>query len=74
MEFTADTLKLNLVELGRTGSKLVAVAGHVDFMCQEVEAADPITFTTRASHLVFLTNCYNATKNVILVVINITVN
>ncbi|KAL1122947.1 hypothetical protein AAG570_003272 [Ranatra chinensis] len=52
VEFSADTLKLNLIELGRTGSKLVGVAGHVDFMCQEVEAADPITFTTPASHLV----------------------
>ncbi|CAH1399423.1 unnamed protein product, partial [Nezara viridula] len=47
----ADTLRLNLIELARTGSRLVGVAGHVDFMCQEVEAADPITFTTPASHL-----------------------
>ncbi|XP_024085653.1 neurexin-2 isoform X2 [Cimex lectularius] len=52
VEFNADTLKLNLVELARTGSKLVGIAGQVDFMCQEVEAADPITFTTSASHLV----------------------
>ncbi|XP_075221682.1 neurexin 1-like [Lycorma delicatula] len=55
VEFTADTVRLNLVELGRTGSKLVAVAGHVDFICQEVDAADPITFTTKASHLVLPT-------------------
>ncbi|XP_046687748.1 neurexin-3-like isoform X2 [Homalodisca vitripennis] len=60
VEFTADTLKLNLVELGRTGSKLIAVHGHVDFMCQEPEAADPITFTTRASHLVVPT--WDATR------------
>ncbi|XP_063235605.1 neurexin 1 isoform X2 [Bacillus rossius redtenbacheri] len=52
VEFTADTLKLNLIELGRAGSKLITVAGHVDFMCQEVEAADPVTFTTRDSNLV----------------------
>nr|CAD7445545.1 unnamed protein product [Timema bartmani] len=52
VEFTADTLKLNLIELGRAGSKLIAVAGHVDFMCQEVEAADPVTFTTRDSNLI----------------------
>ncbi|KAF6200207.1 hypothetical protein GE061_006510 [Apolygus lucorum] len=52
VEFNADTLRLNLIELARTGSKLVGVAGHVDFMCQEVEAADPITFTTPAAHLV----------------------
>ncbi|XP_021923606.1 neurexin-3 isoform X3 [Zootermopsis nevadensis] len=52
VEFTADTLKLNLIDLGRTESKLITVAGHVDFMCQEVEAADPVTFTTRDSNLV----------------------
>ncbi|XP_014288762.3 neurexin 1, partial [Halyomorpha halys] len=51
VEMNADTLRLNLIELARTGSRLVGVAGHVDFMCQEVEAADPITFTTPASHL-----------------------
>lgn len=52
MEFSADTLRLNLVELARIGSKLVAVAGHVDFICQEVDAGDPLTFTTPSSHLV----------------------
>ncbi|XP_068083571.1 neurexin 1 [Anabrus simplex] len=52
VEFTADTLKLNLIDLGRTGSNLITVEGHVDFMCQEVEAADPVTFTTRDSNLV----------------------
>ncbi|GFG40457.1 hypothetical protein Cfor_03909, partial [Coptotermes formosanus] len=52
VEFTADTLKLNLIDLGRTESKLITVVGHVDFMCQEVEAADPVTFTTRDSNLV----------------------
>ncbi|XP_049784610.1 neurexin-1 isoform X4 [Schistocerca cancellata] len=52
VEFTADTLKLNLIELGRRDSKLIAVVGHVDFVCQEVEAADPVTFTTSDSNLV----------------------
>ncbi|XP_047114681.1 neurexin-1-like [Schistocerca piceifrons] len=52
VEFTADTLKLNLIDLGRRDSKLIAVVGHVDFMCQEVEAADPVTFTTSDSNLV----------------------
>lgn len=52
MEFSADTLRLNLIELGRIGSKLLTVAGTLDFMCQEVEAADPVTFTTQDSHLV----------------------
>lgn len=52
MEFSADTLKLNLLDLGRTGSKLLTVAGNIDFMCQEVEGADPVTFTTREAHMV----------------------
>jgi hypothetical protein len=41
-----------MIDLGRTGSKLLTVAGTLDFMCQEVEAADPVTFTTKDSHLV----------------------
>jgi hypothetical protein len=52
VEFSADTLRLNMIDLGRTGSKLLTVAGTLDFMCQEVEAADPVTFTTKDSHLV----------------------
>ncbi|KAG8236177.1 hypothetical protein J437_LFUL013443 [Ladona fulva] len=52
VEFTADTLKLNLIDLVRTGSKLISVAGRPEFMCQEVEAAEPVTFTTSESHLI----------------------
>ncbi|XP_065332966.1 neurexin 1 isoform X3 [Cloeon dipterum] len=51
VEFSADTLRLNMIDLGRTGSKLLTMAGSLDFMCQEVEAADPVTFTTKDSHL-----------------------
>lgn len=60
VEFSADTLRLNMIDLGRTGSKLLTVAGTLDFMCQEVEAADPVTFTTKDSHLV---------SNLILIII-----
>ncbi|XP_071453531.1 neurexin 1-like, partial [Hetaerina americana] len=52
VEFTADTLKLNLIDLARAGSKLISVAGRPEFMCQEVEAADPVTFINSDSHLV----------------------
>ncbi|XP_046401405.1 neurexin-1 isoform X2 [Ischnura elegans] len=52
VEFTADTLKLNLIDLARAGSKLISVAGRPEFMCQEVEAADPVTFTNSDAHLV----------------------
>lgn len=52
VEFVADTLRLNLIDLGKAGSKLITMAGKLDFKCQEVEPGDPITFTTRDSHLV----------------------
>uniref|UniRef100_A0A0P4XQR9 Neurexin-2-beta n=1 Tax=Daphnia magna TaxID=35525 RepID=A0A0P4XQR9_9CRUS len=46
VEFTADSLRLDILELARTGNKLLSVAGRPDWMCQAVEVADPITFTT----------------------------
>ncbi|GLV43351.1 Neurexin 1 [Carabus blaptoides fortunei] len=52
VEFVADTLRLNLIELGRTGSKLITVVGRLEFKCPEAEPGDPITFTTRDSHLI----------------------
>lgn len=52
VEFSADTMRLNLVELGRSGNKMVSVVGHVAWQCHEAEAADPVTFTTREAHLV----------------------
>jgi leucine-rich repeat transmembrane neuronal protein 1/2 len=71
VEFTADTLKLNLIDLGRTESKLITVAGHVDFMCQEVEAADPVTFTTRDSNLVSLVSLH---RFFFFFIVNVTVS
>ncbi|KAG8179390.1 hypothetical protein JTE90_003646 [Oedothorax gibbosus] len=47
----ADSLRLSVVELGRTGSSLVKQSGDVNFLCQEVEATDPITFTNKESFL-----------------------
>jgi neurexin len=52
VEFVADTLRLNLLELGRSGSHLISVAGHLDYKCPAGESHDPITFTTRDSHLI----------------------
>nr|CAH0109280.1 unnamed protein product [Daphnia galeata] len=46
VEFTADSLRLDILELARTGNKLLSMAGRPDWMCQAVEVADPITFTT----------------------------
>jgi leucine-rich repeat transmembrane neuronal protein 1/2 len=52
VEFTADSLRLDILELARTGNKLLSVAGRPDWMCQAVEVADPITFTTPDTVLV----------------------
>ncbi|XP_067134301.1 neurexin 1-like isoform X3 [Centruroides vittatus] len=51
VEFVADSLTLDLIELARTGNKLIVLHGNLHFLCQEVEAADPITFTTKESFL-----------------------
>ncbi|XP_054713514.1 neurexin-1-like [Uloborus diversus] len=51
VEFMADSLKLEVIELGRTGNKLIQQQGSVQYLCQEVEAADPITFTNKESFL-----------------------
>ncbi|XP_077296865.1 neurexin 1 isoform X2 [Arctopsyche grandis] len=52
VEFSADTLRLNLIDLARTGSKLISVTGSVEYACSSGDTADPVTFTTRDSHLV----------------------
>uniref|UniRef100_A0A182LRW6 Laminin G domain-containing protein n=1 Tax=Anopheles culicifacies TaxID=139723 RepID=A0A182LRW6_9DIPT len=51
VEFSADTLRLNLIDLARTGSKLIQVAGRVDYTCPSGDPQDPVTFTTRESYL-----------------------
>ena len=51
VEFVADSTKLSILSSGRNGGDWIKVNGNLPFMCQEVEAADPITFTTRDSFL-----------------------
>lgn len=58
VEFSADTLRLNLIDLARTGSKLIQVAGRVAYNCPAGDPQDPVTFTTKDSHLVRLTFIY----------------
>ena len=48
----ADSLKLDILALARTGNKLLAVSGRPEWMCQAVEVADPVTFTTPDTVLV----------------------
>lgn len=52
VEFSADTLLLNLIDLAKSGSKLIQVAGNVEYQCPIGDPQDPVTFTTRESHLV----------------------
>lgn len=52
VEFSADSMRLSLIEMARTGQKLISVVGHVDFQCQEVGAGEPVSFTTPESFLV----------------------
>ncbi|XP_055944776.1 neurexin-1-like isoform X1 [Argiope bruennichi] len=51
VEFIADSVSLDLLSLAKSQSKLLRYHGDVQFFCQEMEAADPITFTTRESFL-----------------------
>ncbi|GJQ66007.1 putative laminin G [Trypoxylus dichotomus] len=52
VEFVADTLRLNLLELGKSGSDLITTSGQLEYKCPTGETHDPITFTTRESHLI----------------------
>ncbi|XP_060645935.1 neurexin 1 isoform X5 [Drosophila nasuta] len=52
VEFSADTLNLNLIDLAKSGSKLIQVAGSLEYQCPSGDPQDPVTFTTRESHLV----------------------
>lgn len=52
VEFSADTLRLNLIDLARTGSKLITVTGRLEYACTATDSADPVTFATKDAHLV----------------------
>nr|KAF7421646.1 hypothetical protein H0235_009482 [Vespula pensylvanica] len=42
---------MELIEAARSGAAGAAAWGKMDFHCREPRASDPITFTTRDSHL-----------------------
>lgn len=60
VEFAADSLRLDVLELARAGNKLLSVAGRPEWMCQAVEVADPVTFTTADTFLVSCLFCFVA--------------
>ncbi|KAG7203255.1 hypothetical protein KM043_010353 [Ampulex compressa] len=51
VEFAAEGVKMELIEATRSGAAGAAAWGKIDFHCREPRASDPITFTTRDSHL-----------------------
>ncbi|XP_070156570.1 neurexin 1 isoform X1 [Polyergus mexicanus] len=51
VEFAAEGIKMELIEAARSGAAGAAAWGKMDFHCREPRASDPITFTTRDSHL-----------------------
>ncbi|ROT82475.1 hypothetical protein C7M84_024365 [Penaeus vannamei] len=52
VEYRADSIRLDLIRMAREGSPLLHVSGKLDFMCLEVEAGVPVSFTTQESYLV----------------------
>ncbi|XP_023227763.1 neurexin-3-like [Centruroides sculpturatus] len=55
VEFLADSINLDLIEMAKSNNKLVQHHGSVHYYCQEIDASDPITFTTKESFLVLPT-------------------
>ncbi|XP_045116786.1 neurexin-1-like isoform X2 [Portunus trituberculatus] len=51
VEYVADSVRLDIIRTARQGSPLLHVKGKVDYMCHEVEAGDPVSFTTQESYL-----------------------
>ncbi|KYN37126.1 Neurexin-3-alpha, partial [Trachymyrmex septentrionalis] len=51
VEFAAERIRMELIEAAKSGAAGVAAWGKMDFFCREPRTADPITFTTRDSHL-----------------------
>ncbi|KAK1132603.1 hypothetical protein K0M31_013988 [Melipona bicolor] len=52
VEFVAEGVKMELIDAARSGAAGAAAWGKMEFHCREPRASDPITFTTRDSHLV----------------------
>ncbi|KAL0121234.1 hypothetical protein PUN28_008721 [Cardiocondyla obscurior] len=52
VEFAAERIRMELIEAAKSGAAGAAAWGKMDFHCRESRTTDPITFTTRDSHLV----------------------
>lgn len=58
VEFAAERIRMELIEAARSGAAGSAAWGKMDFHCREPRATDPITFTTKDSHLVSICPSY----------------
>lgn len=58
VEFAAERIRMELIEAAKSGAAGAAAWGKMDFHCREPRASDPITFTTRDSHLVSICSSY----------------
>ena len=43
--FVADSLRLDLLRLGRSGNPLVSVIGDLDWICSDIGVASPLPYT-----------------------------
>ncbi|XP_046600908.1 neurexin-1 isoform X2 [Neodiprion lecontei] len=51
VEIAAEGVRMELIEAAKSGAAGAAAWGRIEFHCQEPKASDPVTFTTRDSHL-----------------------
>ena len=55
--FVADSLRLDLLRLGRSGNPLVSVIGDLDWICSDIGVASPLPYTAdlvSSSEILFL--------------------
>lgn len=52
VEFVADSLRLDLIQLAMEGNRLINTYGSIAFECQPPLPAQPVAFTSSDSHIV----------------------
>ena len=53
---------MELIEAARSGAAGAAAWGKIEFHCREPRTSDPVTFTTRDSHLVSISQSPSLTS------------
>lgn len=52
MLYEIDSMKIDIFEIAKTGSKFISIGGQLSFVCRTSDASDAISFTTPESFLV----------------------